>query len=277
MSNRNKPYLTATWMLCILLTAWAGPVQADQRAGPDPMRKAQFMLRQMATEKAALAAEKAKLEKDLEGLRKKHNRLEKKLERTRKSLKRSQENGQRLVDRIGRDNDRIRDYVGRLREQIQKYRDTVHDLRVAQLDNKLLVKAIKEREDWITACRDKNQKLFDAGDEILDAYKRQTFWSSLWRDSSPTGMNRVAKENEEQRYQFLLEDLQSGEFSPKTDVNVAEHTQPEPVPEAPPQEVPDPAEHKGATAASDAPKTMEASKPDAASEAVVASPDTSLP
>jgi len=214
------------------------------------MRKAQFMLRQMATEKAALTAEKAKLEKDLKALQKKHDRLEKRLEHTEKNLERSQDSGKKLVDRIGRDNDRIREYVGRLREQIQKYRDTVHDLRVAQLDNQLLVKAVKEREDWIAACRDKNQYLYDAGDEILDAYRKQTFWSSLWRDESPTGLNRVAKENQEQQFQFRLEDLQSGQFKPKTDIDVAEHTQPEPVPEAPPQEVSDPTKGNDAAAVS---------------------------
>ena len=250
MIKRNNPYRMTIWLLGMLLAGWTGIVQADQRAGPDPMRKAQFMLRQMATEKAALAADKAKLEQDIKALQKKYDRLEKKLAHTKKNLERSRENGERLVGRIGRDNDRIREYVGRLREQIQKYRDTVHDLRVSQLDNRLLVKAVKEREDWIATCRDKNQYLYDAGDEILDAYRKQTFWSSLWRDSSPVGLNRVAKENTEQEYQFRLEDLRSGEFRPKTDVSVDEHTQPEPIAEALPQEVPEPTEGDAATAAS---------------------------
>ena len=260
MSNRNKPYLTITWLLCILLAAWAGAVQADQRAGPDPMRKAQFMLRQMATEKAALAADKAKLEQDIKALQKKYDRLEKKLAHTKKNLERSRENGERLVGRIGRDNDRIREYVGRLREQIQKYRDTVHDLRVSQLDNRLLVKAVKEREDWIATCRDKNEKLYQAGDDILEAYKHQGFWSSLTRESSPVGMSRVAKENQEQTFQFRLEDLQSAEFKPKTEINVAEHTQPEPVEEVPPQEVIDPTEAEKSAVAKTEVKPTEAVK-----------------
>lgn len=240
MSMRNNSYRTSALLFGVMFAVCTGAVLADQREGPDPMRKAQFMLRQMATEKAALEAEKAKVEQELKDLQKKYDRLDKKLEHTEKSLEHSQENGKKLVDRIGRDNDRIREYVDRLREQIQKYRDTVHDLRVAQIDNRLLVKAVKEREDWITACRDKNRKLYEAGDDILNAYKNQTFWSSLTRDSSPVGMSRVSKENQEQEFQFRLEDLQSGEFKPKTDVVVAEHTQPEPVPEATPQEVPDP-------------------------------------
>jgi len=269
MIDQNNPLRTSVWIFAILIMVWTGAAQADQRAGPDPMRKAQFMLRQMATEKAALAAEKAKLEKDLKSLQKKHDRLEKRLARTEKSLERSLGSGKKLVDRIGRDNDRIRDYVGRLREQIQKYRDAVHDLRVAQLDNKWLVKAVKEREEWITTCRDKNQKLYEAGDEILDSFRKQTFWSSLWRDSSPAGLKRVAKENAEQEFQFRLEDLQSGEFIPKTGVNVAEHTQPEPVPEAPPQPVPDPAEgDEGASA----PPTQEAGAGQASAASAAVTP-----
>ncbi|HED14069.1 MAG TPA: hypothetical protein ENI62_10535 [Gammaproteobacteria bacterium] len=193
----KKCYLVMVLVPVLMLVGLA-PVRAETRRadGDDVLRKAQYMIRQ-------LSQEKSELQKQIAEQQAKSAELGKQLQASDASLKKSEKSNERLVGRVQSDRDKFVTLLGR-------YRETVKTLRRSNTDNQYLVKAVQEREQWITQCRDHNQGLFTANSELLVRYRK-----AATRFSEPvTGLSTVKVENEAQEYRFKLEDLQVTKFKP---------------------------------------------------------------
>jgi chromosome segregation ATPase len=183
------------------------PVQAAaprDQGGGDALRKAQQMLQSLATEKSRLEAENLRLAEELK-------KSQSELESTRGSLgKVEQAHGsatQRnaaLVERVRVDSDRIADLQNR-------YRSELGD---AQADIRLLHAAVEERDRWIGECQAKNDGLYEANVELLDAYRNKGPLAALGQREPVTGLASVKVENVVQEFQFRLEDLRTVKYEP---------------------------------------------------------------
>jgi predicted RNase H-like nuclease (RuvC/YqgF family) len=205
--------LRSVWRMVTLVAAltmvWmAEPLQAqakkDDAAVLQTLRKAQGMLRQLTQEKADLEAQNTKLQaqiKDLEAKVKDFTALENEVKLQKTGLEDLRGQNSSLQQRITEDSERYRNLV-------DKQRATVAELKKHQHDNTLLVSAVAERTHWIEECTHKNGDLYTTNREMLNQFKNKGFWSSLVESEPFTQISQVRKENEVQRFQFKLEDLQ---------------------------------------------------------------------
>lgn len=218
------------WGLKILVLALAAASEAlSEPKAPVPglevVRKAQGVIRQLSQERAALEAEKAawladkaKLDAKLKGLEATVDRLkgvEGELERYKNGLA-SVKNS--LEARLSQQSQR---------EQVllQKYNQVVTQARAIRDDNSLLLRAVQEREQWITRCGDVNRRLREVNQEILEHYQQKGLWQQLAELEPLTGIGGVQTENIAEEYRYRLKQLQVTPF----EAAVAEPASPAPV------------------------------------------------
>lgn len=187
----------------------SGPAQAERResGAADAMRKAQVMIRKLSMEKNELQAGNAKLDARVKELEDKTAKLKNGLEDQRNKLGKARASNTRLVGRIQSD-------VDKYKQLIEKYRQLRQTLAKAMGDNHLLVSAVQERDDWMSQCHAKNEKMYKANLELLDRYKNKTV-AQVLKDKEPIlGLGRVQLERTVQNYRFRLEDLAVTPFEP---------------------------------------------------------------
>jgi hypothetical protein len=72
---------------------------------------------------------------------------------------------------------------------------------------------VKEREQWITQCGQKNRGLVAAATELSGKYQEnRSIWQSLSEAEPFTGIGNMDKQNTVENYQFKLEDLKVTPF-----------------------------------------------------------------
>ncbi len=199
-------------LFCIsVLNMSAGNVMAEARrdaAGADnPVRKLQYMLRQVSEEKASLEADNGKLKADLTTETKKKKELQSKLDKLEKRLTSSEGTNLKLVSRIKQDNERMK-------KMIAMYKETVVRLRKENQDNQLLVNAVTERNQWMDQCKSKNSEMYTLNIELMKRYRNKDFTEDALEKEPITGLVAVQLENQEQKYRFRLQDLQTIKFKP---------------------------------------------------------------
>ncbi len=199
-------------LFCIsVLNMSAGNVMAEARrdaAGADnPVRKLQYMLRQVSEEKASLEADNGKLKADLTTETKKKKELQSKLDKLEKRLTGSEGTNLKLVSRIKQDNERMK-------KMIAMYKETVVRLRKENQDNQLLVNAVTERNQWMDQCKSKNSEMYTLNIELMKRYRNKDFTEDALEKEPITGLVAVQLENQEQKYRFRLQDLQTIKFKP---------------------------------------------------------------
>lgn len=198
-------------VLALVICGGAAAEARRDAGGDDAMRKAQYMLRQLSQEKSELQVKVSELQALLDETQGKLEKVTEKQEAAEASLSKSRATNSQLTDRIHSD-------VEKYKELLERYRETVATLNQANADNRYLVKAVQEREQWINVCRERNDGLFEANSDLLQKYK-----SVAIRGSEPvTGIGRVTVENEAQEYRFKLEDLQVTRF--ESSVDIPSHT-----------------------------------------------------
>ncbi|VAX10535.1 hypothetical protein MNBD_GAMMA25-270 [hydrothermal vent metagenome] len=194
---------------CLIVT---GNVAAEARrdaGAADPMRKMQYMLRQLSQEKSKLEAENGKFKIDLKTEAEEKEKLQAKLEKLNKKLDKSKDNNLKLVSRVKQDNERMK-------EMIARYRETVNKLQTANRDNQLLVNAVSERNQWIDQCQSKNSGMYTINIELMQRYRNKDFSDDALEKEAFTGLVAVELENQEQEYKFRLSDLQTPKFVSET-------------------------------------------------------------
>lgn len=179
----------------------------DAAGAANPMRKMQYMLRELSEKKSSLEAENGKLKADLKAETQKKTTLQSKLDKLNEKLGRSKDNNLKLVARIKQDNERMK-------EMIARYKESVTRLGMENHDNQLLVNAVHERNQWIDQCKIKNSKMYTVNIELLKRYRNKGFGDEVMEKEPLTGLVAVQLENQEQNYQFRLQDLQIPRFKP---------------------------------------------------------------
>jgi len=183
-----------------VLTAGLDAHAATPRdAGEQQMRQAQQMLQSLAREKAQLQSENQRLTDEL-------NKAQAELKSTQGKLSDSEHAGDQMRERNAALVGRVRDDSERMGDLQENYRKQIGD---ARADIQLLRNAVMEREAWITDCQGKNEGLYKANGELLDAYRNKGVWDSLSQHDPVTGIGSVKVENRIQDYQYRLEDLRT--------------------------------------------------------------------
>jgi chromosome segregation ATPase len=185
----------------LYVTATVAETRRDSAGGGQASKKAQYMIKQLHNEKQELQAKLAELQGKYDALNNEHEKLQ-------KNFDKSSANNEQLVTRI-------KGNVQKYNELADKYREAVSVLRKANMDNQYMVRAVQEREQWISECSARNEKMFEANSDLLNKY------STVVSNNAEifTGTRIVEVENEEQDYRFKLEDLQVTRFKPKVDTN----------------------------------------------------------
>jgi chromosome segregation ATPase len=183
------------------------PVQAAaprDQGGGDALRKAQQMLQSLATEKSRLEAENLRLAEELKKSQSELDATRGTLGKVEKAHVNARQRNEALVERVRVDNDRIAELQNR-------YRSELGD---AQADIRLLHAAVEERDRWIGECQAKNDGLYEANVELLDAYRNKGPLAALTQREPVTGLASVKVENVVQEFQFRLEDLRTVKYEP---------------------------------------------------------------
>jgi type I site-specific restriction endonuclease len=211
------------WLLVALLFVGGGASAQERRsAGSDQaLKRAQYMLRLLNQEKSELESQVAGLEEEKRDLAKEVGRLEAQVADTEGRLEASQEVNDRLAERIRSDLEKYKDLLGR-------HRNTVRALREANNDNQMLIEAVREREEWIDTCREQNEGLFEANQDLMQRYKDLAFRHT----EGIFGIERVSYENEVQEYRFRIEDLTVTAYEPSMDASAHVRTPRQGLPEA---------------------------------------------
>lgn len=197
-------------LLCIgVLGMSAGNAMAEVRrdaaGASNPMRKMQYMLRELSDEKSALEADNGKLKAKLTTETKKNKKLQTRLDSLDKRLGKSKGDILKLVSRINQDNERMK-------KMIAIYKETVAKLRTENQDNQLLVNAVTERNQWMKQCKLKNSEMYTLNIELMKRYRNKDFTEDALEKEPVTGLVAVQLENQEQKYRFRLQDLQTPAF-----------------------------------------------------------------
>ncbi len=197
-------------LLSIILGAFAGTAtaQATRAGGGDQaLKRAQYMLRMLNEEKSALEAEVARRGDELAAL---EAEMEKQQARNRDLEERLDQAGT-LRDKLMA---RVRADAKKYRELRDRYQESVRTVKQANADNRFLVEAVREREEWIDTCQGRNDELFAANHDLMERYAAAGFEAT----EGILGLKRVALENEVQEYRFRIEDLQVTEYRPSADM-----------------------------------------------------------
>ncbi|SMF95132.1 hypothetical protein SAMN02949497_2478 [Methylomagnum ishizawai] len=199
--------------------AGAAPKSPSQDAGlKEVLRKAQGVLHQLSAEKAALEAEKASLLGEKAALETQVKTLEqavRKLEPLPAQLEQCKKTGTEALQSAKADFDsRIEQAKGREQTLMGRQRDIVAQAKDIQADNQLLVEAVKEREQWIAQCGERNRSLLSANQELVEKYKEKGFWDQVTDLEPLTGLGKVQTENAAEDYRYKLHQLKATPFQP---------------------------------------------------------------
>jgi chromosome segregation ATPase len=190
----------------VLLCAVAASAGAQQARDDGGAARLQAMVSQLTTEKTQLQAEnkelKAKLDAadgELKKVRGENADLERRLGQSESSLALSSAANTRSTEQ----NTQLR---SRMDELVKQFRETIENLRKTELERNDLKVTLAARESVLGTCVANNDKLFAAGNEILDRYEAKGCFASV-REKEPFTQNkRVQLENLVDEYRWKLED-----------------------------------------------------------------------
>jgi hypothetical protein len=218
MGHQAKVCRLGVFTLLVLSAPAYAEAPKQDAAVQQVLRKAQGALRQLTEEKAQLEADNAALQKDKTALQEQVGKLEaavKLLEPLQGELEKQKAAAAALQNANAGLQGQLDS--GKQREEglHGKLKNTVGQARKIQADNQLLVEAVKEREEWIGACQQKNAAMLDANEELLQRYQDKGFWDKLGDVEPLTGIGKVHTENTVQDYHFKLQDLKATPFASK--------------------------------------------------------------
>jgi len=194
--SRNAGFYLA-WVLCLAVSQTVMAQQPADKTAQAAAAKAQFMLRQVSGEKAALEVKNKELQTQIDALTKKNAVLER--EQDVAEVSKEKISGQILSIR-----DKYIALVGKYNEIREAY------IAEKQNSQKTALK-MQERDEFIHQCVENNKKLFTVNQEILGKYEDKGFWDVFNQKEPFTGLSQVDLENLVQEYQFQNEDARINE------------------------------------------------------------------
>jgi hypothetical protein len=175
---------TALVISCLLLSPAA---QAADKA----LERAQFMLRQLNSQKVQLESKNAALTAELDALRKE----------SAKQLK-QQKAGNKKLDAAGKKKD---NYIEKLK---QKLKETLIALRTSEQERLQANSTGKALDSELKQCVSNNHQLVHMNDRLIENYNNKGVWDSIVQNEPFTGINQVEIENILQEYRFANEDYE---------------------------------------------------------------------
>jgi len=225
--------LAAASLLAVVAAHAEAPKQ--DAAVQQVLRKAQGALRQLSEEKAKLEEDNAALQKEKAELADKAAKLEAQVKQL-EPLAAEVERQKAAVEAMKAANTGLESQLASGREREEglhgKLKDIVAQAKKIQGDNFLLVEAVKEREQWIGQCSQKNQAMLETNGELIQKYQDKGFWDRAGELEPFTGIGKVATENTAQDYRFKLKDLKVTPFESELPPRKEEPAPAQPAPDA---------------------------------------------
>ncbi len=180
----NKLMQTTVFGLCVFMLSPS--VLADNKA----LERAQFMLRQINSQKVLLEQRNASLKAELETLKKESAKQIKK-----------EKAGNKKLGQAAKKKDR---YILKLKE---KLRQTMIALRQSESERLQANNIGRSLDTELKRCVGNNHQLVSMNEKLVDNYSKKSCWDSILQDEPFTGINQVKVENILQEYHFQNEDL----------------------------------------------------------------------
>jgi septal ring factor EnvC (AmiA/AmiB activator) len=182
------------YLLAILSCSIANVSFANNDNTKNALAKAQYMLRQISSEKTQLETELAKVKKEKEQLQKDLDNAKKDHQKTVSSINSQQ---LQLTSAATEKNNLIKD----IEEEKEKLEALTNE------SSRLLEKLDAQKNNFQT-CYINNKKLYEINQEILGQYQEKGFWDALAQKEPLTTIGRVKVENLIQDYQYKMDDLE---------------------------------------------------------------------
>lgn len=181
----NKSMQLVVFGICF--SVLSPSVLAENKA----LERAQFMLRQLNSQKVQLEKQNAGLKAEIDTLKKE----------SAKQLKKEKA-GNKKLGMAGKKKDK---YIIKLKD---KLRETLIALRKSEKE-RLQANTIGQSLDTeLKRCVENNHSLVLMNDKLVDNYTKKGCWDSILQDEPFTGINQVNVENILQEYRFENEDLE---------------------------------------------------------------------
>jgi chromosome segregation ATPase len=242
--NMQRDPKPARRLALALAALWAGawaPLAAPEPKNQDAavqqvLKKAQGVVRQLTEEKARLETQKATLEQEKAALEQQKTALEARyaaLQTEQKSLEeraRKLETALRPLQPLPAELQRCKAGVESLREAGRKLQEELAEARSRETglqrqarenlafagqvkeDNSLLIEAVKEREQWIAQCGQRNHDLRATGRRVVEQYRDKSFWEEAANLEPFTGIGKVQRENTAEEFRYRIEHLKTTPF-----------------------------------------------------------------
>jgi len=180
----NKLMQSAVFGLCV--SVLSPSALADNKA----LERAQFMLRQINSQKVQLEKQNTGLKTEIEALKKK----------SAKQI-RKEKAGNKKLGVAAKKKDK---YILKLKE---KLRQTMIALRQSESERLQANNVGQSLDIELKQCVGNNHQLVLMNDKLVDNYSKKGCWDSILQDEPFTGINQVKVENILQEYRFENEDL----------------------------------------------------------------------
>ena len=95
---------------------------------------------------------------------------------------------------------------------LQKHNDVVVKANAINADNQLLVRAVKEREQWIEQCGARNKELRSLNLDILNKYREKDLLKQFVEIEPFTGIGQIETETVVEDYKYKLQQLKITPF-----------------------------------------------------------------
>jgi len=154
------------------------------------LERAQFMLRQLNSQKVQLEKQNVGLKAEIETLKK----------ASAKQLKKAKA-GNKKLGMAGKKKDK---YILKLKD---KLRETLIALRKSEKERLQANNIGQSLDSELKQCVDNNHSLVLMNDKLVDNYTKKGCWDAILQDEPFTGINQVKVENILQEYRFENEDL----------------------------------------------------------------------
>ncbi len=188
---------------------YAGATRDGGSSGADQaMKRMQYMMQELNTQKAALEQEIIQLKKDNKELEKDLKKAKKEISQNEATIDKYKGRVAGLNNTVEKRDEKIDKREGQLRDVIAKYQDTV--LVVQQLNGEKaeLEETVAEKESIIQEQEVKNAILYKANIELMELYENKNRIDGLVQSEGFTGLKQVEIENILQEYKFKLQDGQ---------------------------------------------------------------------
>ncbi len=160
-------------------------------AGNKALERAQFMLRQINSQKVGLEKQNSGLKAEIETLKKDSAKKIKK-----------EKAGNKKLGRAAKKKDQ---YILKLKAKLKK---TIIALRQSESERLQANNIGQSLDSELKRCVSNNHQLVSMNDKLVDNYSKKSCWDSIRQDEPFTGINQVKVENILQEYRFDNEDLQ---------------------------------------------------------------------